>query len=217
MDFIASFTQFVNSYEIPFIKEGNLFKFPESNFSVLLVPLQHVGANSSNEFQSNGDFLYLYEDRWYYNSDIVKQRIMARMGKFRSVFARKCNVVMVEGENCREAKSGKLYCGISDRDIKSFIERYHSYGYAKSKYRYALVYNDKIIAAAAFSASRPIPREIVDEKGSGFENVGERVFDSYEWVRYVSLPDVRVVGLLAMFTEVWVSGRLQKGRQLSIM
>ena len=138
---------------------------------------------------SQTDFLYLYEDRWFYSQEIVKKRILARLGRFRSLFARKCIVVAVDGGICRETNGGNVYNGVSDGDIKEFIGRFHSYGYAKCKYRYALVYGGEIVAAASFSASRPMPREVMVNSCAE-----TRIYDSYEWVRYVSLPDVRVVG-----------------------
>ena len=193
----------MNSLDIPFVQEGLNYSFPDNNFSIQLQPLSCIdnygtGPEDESLYSDLGqsvcghrqtDHLYLYEDRWFYENEIVKKRILARLGKFRSIFARKCIVVAVDGEICREAKKKNKYSGISDRHIKDFIERYHSYGYAKSKYRYALVYEGVIVAAAAFSASRPMPRETIVNSC-----VKTIIYDSYEWVRYVSMPDVRVVG-----------------------
>ncbi|MBR5856635.1 MAG: hypothetical protein IKY70_05125 [Bacteroidales bacterium] len=214
-DFVSGFTSFANSLDTPFVREGLLFYFPQSSLVITLVPVSdffHMSGRAENELCSLNDELfsvrdklYLYEDRWFSNQEIVKQRILARLGRFKSVFARKCSVVAVDGEICRDVKSGKICSQLSDMQIKDFIGRYHSYGYAKSKFRYALVYGQKIVAAAAFSASRPMPRNI-SLGGDGGNAIGEPLlFDSFEWVRYVSLPDVRVVGGMGRLLKTFLN------------
>ena len=221
--FVDTFTEFIKSLEIPFTQEGYLYSFPLSKFSILLQPLSNspnsevdsavqcdsLGEEHLSTEYGQTDFLYLYEDRWFYSQELVKKRILARLGRFRSVFARKCTVVAVDGEICREAKSGKKCVLVSDREIKEFIERYHSYGYARSKFRYALVYDGEIVAAAAFSASRPMPREVSVTGGTGGGGEREsqeiRIYDSYEWIRYVSLPNVRVVGGMGRLLKAFLN------------
>lgn len=199
--FIISFKKFLDSAYVRFAERANTFYFPEHNFIVHLVfvsPHQEVeNAMQSNqctsgqvdfdaEITGDNDLLYLYEDRWNFNREFTKCRILTRLGLFNSIFARKCSIV-----TGREAGD----------EIQHFLEKYHSYGYAKSKYRYALMYEDKMVAVAAFSEPRPMVRNVDNlfsyvspsNKHADLNN-NAVVFQSYEWVRYASLPDVRVVG-----------------------
>lgn len=105
-----------------------------------------------------------YEDLWYTKGEIVKNRLMALLGRGEVIFARKCVVVPLSVEASDE-----------------FLNKNHLLGAAKCIYRYGLVYNRQIVAVATFSASRPMKR-------------GEATVDSYEWVRYANLGSLRVAG-----------------------
>ncbi len=106
----------------------------------------------------------LYEDLWITKGEIVRNRLLALLGRGDVIFARKCAVINLN----REVAAG-------------FLDKNHLLGYSTCKYRYGLVYNREIVAVAAFSASRPMKR-------------GEVIVDSYEWVRYANLGSKRVVG-----------------------
>lgn len=139
--------------------------------------------------RSCDDIFYLYEDRWLYNKKFMQEHILARLGRFSSVFARKCKVIT----NTSVKQNSTL-----SKMIAGFLEESHSYGSAKCKYRYALEYNGKIVAVATFSHPRRIQRKIGDKMV---------IFNSYEWVRYASAPNCRVIGgmgrlLKAFITEV---------------
>ena len=152
----------------------------------------------------------LFDDRWSSKRALVEGIIDSRSGNGVSVFARKCKIVMPSNDNLWQ--------------FKAFLEKYHFYGNAKAKYYLGLEYNDNIVAVASFSQSRPLPREkscslcervknIPKEFNPLYKNVccnipassnksimqsesNDRIIivDSYEWVRYASLPSVRVVG-----------------------
>lgn len=67
---------------------------------------------------------------------------------------------------------------IAEGEYCGFMDRCHTYGRASARYKYGLFdRSGDMVAAASFSSAR---------------NFGGR--RSYEWVRYASLPDVRVVG-----------------------
>lgn len=178
---------------------------PETGVSQTIATCDKTGNTGKNYC----DILYLYEDRWNFCRDEIKKRILARLGNFNSIFARKCKLVANRG---RLAPSQTKERENTDRLIKEFIEKYHSYGYAKSKYRYALIYNGEIVAAAAFSAPRPIPRIVGTNKGES-----SVVYDSYEWVRYVSLPDSRVIGGMGKLLGAFVNDVRELGNPVEIM
>lgn len=278
--FTDSFREFVSSLNIPFLEDGFIFSFPLNGFTVVLSPhnaqLQNEGEDLDCthilfETQNNimpqreatyrqQDILYLFEDRWFYSRAIMEQRILARLERFRSIFARKCKI-LYSNNNALDLK------------IREFIERYHPYGYARSKFRLALEYEGEIVAAAAFSASRPMPRSFMEltmefkalacgknrlEESSFKTTASDRLateserlinksgiltteserlidksgilatdgkiadkylFDSYEWVRYISLPGVRVVGGMGKLLNAFVNSIAVSGatRHIEIM
>lgn len=105
------------------------------------------------------------EDMWRGRPEMMMPRLLAQLGRFRSVFAR--NTVV--------SRIGK-------EEAASFLNRCHSYRDAASRYRYGVFTKaGELVAVASFSSGRTWVKE-------------GRTVRSYEWVRYASLPDVRVVG-----------------------
>lgn len=116
------------------------------------------------------------EDLWRSRPEMMKPRLLAQFGIFRSVFARNTEVRRID-----RPAAGR------------FLERCHTYGDAAARYRYGLFGpGDELLAVAFFSSPR-------------VWNKPEGVVKSCEWVRYASLPDVRVTGgmgkVLKAFTE----------------
>lgn len=143
------------------------------------------------EADSEKNRVFLYEDRWNFGRDQIKQRILLRAGNFKSVFARNCKVLSNIGRSEKEFLNAAMVS-----KTKKFIETNHSLGYVKSPYILTLIHKENIVAAATFS--KPIvTTRIIEGRG--------RKFLSYEWTRYASLPDVSVVGgmgkLLKAFLE----------------
>lgn len=105
------------------------------------------------------------EDLWWSRNGMMRQRLLAQLGRFRSVFARNTEVRR-----------------INKQESSAFLSMFHTYGDASSRYRYGIFSKDgEMVAAACFSS----PRRWLKDKG---------YVRSYEWVRYASLPGVRVVG-----------------------
>lgn len=216
-NFQNSVRYFLQSINAQFVEDKNVFCFPEHDFAIILehapesiveypsqsmseAALQNalqsmsesalpIASQSSGEPLGKQDLLYLYEDRWWHSQELMRGRILSRLNCFKSIFARKCKIV--GGAQVQEA-------------VQDFLEKYHSYGKAKSKYRYALLYDNEIVAVASFSQPRPIPRTIN----------GETVlFQSYEWIRYASLPNVRVVGGMGRLLQAFLK-QMQQMRQV---
>ena len=105
------------------------------------------------------------EDMWRGRPEMMMPRLLAQLGRFRSVFAR--NTVILR---------------IGKEEAASFLDKWHSYRDAASRYRYGVFTKaGGLVAVASFSSGRTWVKE-------------GRTVRSYEWVRYASLPDVRVVG-----------------------
>lgn len=238
--FKSSFRSFLDSSYIDFIEYGNLFVFPDYEFTAELVPAgttspeqpgagiapatgrpegsaaaypyQHGNATGNSNPPDAADKVYLYEDRWWSTREMVQERILARLERFRSIFARKCKVI-----------SGRGNQAVAEQ-VREFLHKHHSYSSAKCRYRYALEYEGEIVAVATFSEGRPMVRKI----GSLLQNVPKEeqenaeilIFDSYEWVRYASLPGVRVVGGMGRLLNAFIEERytrIEPGTPLEVM
>lgn len=116
------------------------------------------------------------------DSFVADERLASHQGKFLHVYARNCRV-----------------CRISKTQAGEFISKYHGLGSTSCRYAYGLFVSREgggnfrkeplpegtLVAVSTFSGARNLPVET---------SSGERFIKSYEWVRYVSLPDVRVIG-----------------------
>ena len=135
-----------------------------------------------------GRAIFVAEDRWRADGDAVRARLLAHAGRFRQVYARNCAVRRIE-----RAVAARFLSGA------------HSYGDALSRFRYGLfverVTGEKgpgmpaagdLVAVATFSKAR---NRVV---------AGRRV-RSHEWVRYASLPGVRVEGGMGKLLDAFVT------------
>lgn len=123
--------------------------------------------------------IILAEDRWRgREGECIRQRLLAHFGIFRHVFARNCEVRRIRKDVARE-----------------FLDAYHSYGHTVCKYSYGLFLKKAagtLVAVATFSNGRLMPRN-------------GKVYRSYQWIRYASLPDVRVSGGMGKMLKYFIS------------
>ena len=179
MGFIDDFNSFLDSHGI------------HKNEAFIPVPVQ---ARTSGEAEAQqeklaplaGKVTFIVEDRWYSQGEAVKARILAHCRSFRQVYARNC-----------EARR------IDKPMAETFLARCHSYGDAACRYRYGLFVkratgekggvaaSGEMVAVAEFSSARKWLKE------NGYVR-------SYEWVRYASLPDVRVIGGMGKLLDAFV-------------
>lgn len=108
--------------------------------------------------------------------------------KLSTVYARNCEVRRIEKPVARE-----------------FIDRYHRMGFTSGRYHYGVFVkrttggselhlpSGTMVAAATFSAARKWMKD-------------GREVRSCEWIRYCSLPDVRVVGGMGKVLEEFIAG-----------
>ena len=211
--FKSSFRSFLDSSYIDFIEYGDVFIFNDYDLVIQLVSanLQSPAEVGHLSLPFTPE-LFLYEDRWWASKEMVQARILARLERFRSVFARKCKVLSGRGN----PQFGEL--------VREFLQKYHSYSSAKCRYRYALEYEGEIVAVATFSEGRPMVRKIdsilQNVPKEEQENADIIIFDSYEWVRYASLPGVRVVGGMGRLLNAFIEERytrLLPGTPLEVM
>lgn len=180
-DFLSEFRNFLNQQEIEYTQMGSLFYISKPEITIRLVVLNDY--SDSLCFSGVAANITLYEDEWLTKFSLITNRLLANLGRQKSIFARSCNVR-----------------SISTDEAKEFLDKNHILGYTKGRYKFGLVCKkstddvkkDDIVAVAIFSEPRPMDREGI-------------VVQSYEWVRYASHSNYRVVGgmgkLMSHFVE----------------
>lgn len=125
--------------------------------------------------------MMIAEDRWNRQQDMIRHRILAHLESFFPIYARNCDVKKIDKETASE-----------------FLESNHSYGDAACRYRYGVFLKrhtghincdlrkevfdpGTLVAVAEFSNARKWTK-------------GDKTIRSYEWTRFASVPDVRIVG-----------------------
>lgn len=176
MDFISEIRDFLSQNGITATETVNdgFSVFVCGEVNVIPVSVSSASLESAEEQRVRlsdvvsvlpGKKVLVPEDMWRGRPEMMMPRLLAQLGRFRSVFAR--NTVI--------SRIGK-------EEAASFLDRCHSYRDAASKYRYGVFTKaGELVAVASFSSGRTWMKE-------------GRTVRSYEWVRYASLPDVRVVG-----------------------
>lgn len=176
MDFISEIRDFLSQNGIAATETVNdgFSIFVCGNVNVIPVSVSSVSLESAEEQHVRlsevvsvlpGKKVLVPEDMWRERPEMMMPRLLAQLGRFRSVFAR--NTVILR---------------IGKEEAASFLDRCHSYRDAASRYRYGVFTKaGELVAVASFSSGRTWVKE-------------GRTVRSYEWVRYASLPDVRVVG-----------------------
>lgn len=176
MDFISEIRDFLSQNGITATETVNdrFSIFVCGNVNVIPVSVSSASLESAEEQRVRlsdvvsvlpGKKVLVPEDMWRGRPEMMMPRLLAQLGRFRSVFAR--NTVILR---------------IGKEEAASFLDRCHSYRDAASRYRYGVFTKaGELVAVASFSSGRTWVKE-------------GRTVRSYEWVRYASLPDVRVVG-----------------------
>lgn len=179
---------------MPFIDEFNFFLAAnglEQDGSIVPVELCASSPEEAEKLQNRlsdmaGKAIFVVEDRWRSQGEAIKARLLAHKRVFSQVYARNCEVRRID----KPAAA-------------AFLSFAHSYGDAACRYRYGLFVKratgetecryeaGTLVAVAEFSS----PRKWLKENG---------YVRSYEWIRYASLPGVRVVGGMGKLLDAFV-------------
>lgn len=171
----------------------------EDAVRIILVPaISHtmdeaeVQRTSVLELSEGRHSVSIAEDRWRKSGETIGRRLLAQLGVFTGIFARDCETVR-----------------LSRLEADRFLEKYHSYGKASYRYCYGLrlrrvrkhicnlpetgpgncsatgdtacLEPGSLLAVSAFSNARRWDK-------------GGQTVRSYEWVRYASIPEIRISG-----------------------
>jgi len=139
-----------------------------------------------------GRTIFVTEDRWRSQTDAVKERLAAHFGHFTQVYARNCEVRRID----KATAAG-------------FLTHCHSYGDALSRYRYGLFVSrttgEKDVAGPFPALGKGTLVAVSEFSPLRHWTVDGELQRCCEWIRYASLPWVRVEGgmgkMLAHFIE----------------
>lgn len=140
-----------------------------------------------------GETIFVTEDRWRSQRTMMEARLLAHRHIFCQVYARNCELRRI------------------DKPLAAaFLKDNHSYGDASCRYRYGLflkrLTGEKAQQPGAGGALlQPGTLVAVSEFSSPRRwNKDGRLVSSYEWVRYASLPGVRVEGGMGKFLKHFI-------------
>lgn len=114
--------------------------------------------------EQNCYLVHLWEDIWHSRREQVLGRIASILGLNKTLHGRKGKIMTINQVQADE-----------------FLLNHHLQGSAKTKYKFALVIGEEIVAVALFSAARPMTRIAAD-------------YHSYELVRFASQIGFTVTG-----------------------
>lgn len=205
-DFFSEIKDFLTTHNIEFTIETNgevsYIHYRGEEHEIYLIPLQ-IEAKSVEEAQeqqkkhkklidSLTEVIIIAEDRWRKDAKIYQKRILSHMERHIPIYARNCEVRKIDKKTAAK-----------------FIDENHSYGSAICKYSYGLFLKrytghlsqeqgstklpavGDLIAVAEFSGARKWTKE-------------GKTIKSYEWIRYASLPNLRVSGGMGKMLKAFI-------------
>ena len=119
--------------------------------------------------------IHLWEDIFIQKPSVVRSRVRALIGESERVFARNTEVQH-----------------LSQPALNDFLNAHHLQGATQAKYKYGLVHKGQLVAAASFSAGRPIVRN-----GKNYQ--------SYELIRFANASSYTVTGGLSKLLNAFTN------------
>ena len=134
--------------------------------------------------------LIIPEDRWRTQRPMMEARLLAHLEIFIHVYARNCEVRRID-----------------KTEAAAFLADTHSYGNAACRYRYGLFVKRHTGSRAQIGNESLCPGTLIAV--ATFSNArkwmkGEKAIRSYEWIRYASLPGVRVSGGMGKLLKAFI-------------
>lgn len=152
------------------LSDFSVFSFPDKKVAFHLIsthnPTLNYNFNSLTEKYSQQGIrlIHLWEDLWTQKQNIIESRIKLILGNFTRIHARQTTVKRID-KNL----------------LDDFLNSNHLYGSPTAKYKYGLFFNNRLVAAASFSAMRTYWRN-------------EEPYQSAELVRFANCNGYAVAG-----------------------
>ena len=142
--------------------------------------------------RDSGRPIIITEDRWRSQREMMQARVLAHLEVFDQIYARNCEIRRIDKSTAAE-----------------FLDANHSYGDSSNRYRYGLFLKrhtghiasegaetwkyptGTLVAAATFSNARKWVKE-------------DKTIRSYEWIRYASLPGLRISGGMGKLLKAFI-------------
>lgn len=176
--FVSEISVFLQENDIDFDLFHNLIYIKSKDLILELVDRNPTYKNDSKiigQFINISNKVVIHYDIWYSKNSIIKNRLLAILGRGETFFARNCEIKEIDAIMSN-----------------SFLIDNHLLGAAKAKYRYALVYNNRVVSIATFSGYRTLVRD-------------GRAIKSYEWVRFANIGSSRVIGGMGKLLKHFVN------------
>lgn len=155
------------------IRKKLLDHFPDANLSVGVLECQIIINYGSLKTA-------FWLDDWHYKNEIVLSIIASILGKNKTIFARNCQVKKV------------------DKAItESFLNENHLLGYLNVYYKYALFFDNEIVAIATFSKGRKMNRLSSEKRG-------------FELISFCCKKNISITGGLSKLLKAFITD-LQPG------
>ncbi len=155
------------------ISQKLLLHFPDANLSVNVSKCQVI-----INYRSLKTAFWL--DNWRHKNDIVLSIIASILGQNKTIFARNCQVKKV------------------DKAIaEAFLNENHLLGYLNAYYKYALFFDNEIVAISTFSKGRKMNRLSSEKRG-------------FELISFCCKKNISVTGGLSKLLKAFITD-LQPG------
>lgn len=169
----------------------------------VILPLK-ISAQSPEEAQEQAELvsrvieelpdrpIIITEDRWHSQHEMMKARVLAHLEVFDQIYARNCEIRRIDKSTAAE-----------------FLAANHSYGDSSNRYRYGLFlkrHTGHIAAEGAETWKYPTGTLVAVATFSNARKwiKGEQTIRSYEWIRYASLPGLRISGGMGKLLKVFI-------------
>ena len=140
----------------------------------------------------SGRPIIITEDRWHSQQEMMKARVLAHLEVFDQVYARNCEIRRIDKGTAAE-----------------FLAANHSYGDSSNRYRYGLFlkrHTGHIASEGVETWKYPVGTLVAVATFSNARKwvKGDKTIRSYEWIRYASLPGLRISGGMGKLLKAFI-------------
>ncbi|NBP05421.1 MAG: hypothetical protein EBV15_04255 [Bacteroidetes bacterium] len=148
--------------EMGFIRDEETYLYKHATGTMVVF----VPTEGAYELKHEQAFqVIVHEDIWLNRKTAVINRLTALIGNTNRVHGRQCRIKRIDGPTAQ-----------------SFLNQYHTGGFAVSYFKYGLYFRDELVAVGLFSKCRT------------FQNESKQTFKSAELTRYACKTGIRIVG-----------------------